>query len=117
MTSLAVRLRALAMVLLAACASQQPPDDAEIAALQPLKRQYVGLIAGFDVRPHNTLIVSVDLQQYIESDDNTIAAMKRDTLRRWREAWIAEHPRAHAVLRVRFIDFIGRKVATETTRA
>jgi hypothetical protein len=109
---------ALAM-LLAACSSptpQQRAQDAELAALAPLKQRYAGLVMGFDVRPPTTLIVSLDLQTYIETDDDTIAAMKRETVARWRSAWLAAHPRAHALLQVRFIDFIGRKVATESTK-
>jgi hypothetical protein len=103
--------------LLAACSSpQQRADDAELAAVASLKQQYAGLVAGFDIRPQNTLIISLDLQQYIETDDDVIAAMKRDALARWRAAWSAEHPHAHAVLQVRFIDFIGRKVAQESTK-
>lgn len=81
-----------------------------------LKAQYSDLVAGFDIRPPTTLIVSVDLQNYIEADDQEIAAMKRDALARWRAAWSAAHPHAHSVLHVRFIDFIGRKVGTETTK-
>lgn len=112
-------LAAAAAVLIAACSSvSQKPEstDAEIAAMMPLKRQYSDVVMGFDVRPESTLIVSVDLQQYIETDDETIAAIRRDALARWRAAWVAAHPHQHAVLQVRFIDFVGRKVATETTK-
>jgi hypothetical protein len=104
---------------LAACSAASPQeriDSAELAAVAPLKQQYSGLVMGFEIRPENTLIVSLDLQQYIETDDDVIAAMKRDALARWRAAWRAAHPHAHAVLTVRFIDFIGRKVAQETTK-
>ena len=54
---------------------------AELAAVAPLKQQYSGVVMGFDIRPQNTLIVSLDLQQYIETDDDVIAAMKRDAAR------------------------------------
>jgi hypothetical protein len=106
-------------LLLAACSSQpakQQAADAEIAAMMPLKRHYSDIVMGFDIRPQTTLIVSVDLQQYILTDDDTLAAIRRDALARWRTAWIAAHPHQHAVLRVRFIDFVGGKVATETTK-
>ena len=46
-----------------------------------------------------------------------VDAMQRDALKRWRAAWIAAHPREHATLHVRFIDFIGRKVATNRRRS
>lgn len=84
--------------------------------MMPLKRHYSDVVMGFDVRPQSTLIVSVDLQQYIETDDDTIAAIRRDALARWRAAWIAAHPNQHGVLHVRFIDFIGRKVVTDSTK-
>ncbi len=109
-----VALTVAAVALSAACSSSSPRqerDTAELAAVAPLKRAYTGLVMGLDVRPENTLVVSLDLQQYIETDDDTIAAMKRDALARWRSAWISAHPREHAVIHVRFIDFIGRKVA------
>ena len=109
---------ALLSALVAGCSGpspQQRAQDAELAAVTMLKQRYP-VIAGFDVRPATTLIVSLDLQQYIEMEDDEIAAMKRDALTRWRTAWSAAHPQAHSVLHVRFIDFIGRKVGTETTR-
>jgi hypothetical protein len=110
---------ALLGVLLAACSSpspQQRVDDAELAAVAPLKRQYAGVVMGFDIHPQTTLVISLDLQQYIEMDDDAIAAMKRDAVVRWRSAWSAAHPNAHALLHVRFIDFIGRNVAAEATK-
>jgi hypothetical protein len=115
-------LRALCFAVvatLAACSSPtalQQTDDAEIAALAALKHQYPDVVMGFDVRPQSTLIVSVDLQHYIDADDDTIAAIKRGAAARWRAAWVAAHPHAHATLHVRFIDFIGRKVAEESTK-
>ena len=104
---------------IAACSAQSPQervDAAELAAVAPLRQQYSGLVMGFDIRPQDRLIVSLDLQQYIETDDDVIAAMKRDAVARWRAAWTAAHPHEHALLTVRFIDFIGRKVAQETTK-
>jgi hypothetical protein len=109
---------ALLSALLAACSSpspQQRAEDAELAAVTPLKQTYP-VLAGFEIRPETTLIVSLDLQKYIEMEDDEIAAMKRATLERWRSAWSAAHPHAHALLEVRFIDFIGRKVGTETAK-
>jgi hypothetical protein len=119
MNDLRLARNAMLAALLAACSSpapQQRVDDAELAAMAPLKRQYAGVVMGFEVRPQSTLVVSVDLQQYIETDDDTIAAMKRDALASWRSAWVAAHPHARAVLHVRFIDFIGRRVAAESTK-
>lgn len=112
------RAAALTALVLAACSSPTPNqrvDEAEVAALAPLKQKYPDIVMGFDVKPQTTLIVSLDLQHYLDADDDTIAALKRDALVRWRAAWVAAHPRAHATLRVHFIDFIGRSVATEST--
>jgi hypothetical protein len=116
-------VRSLAFIaltaILAACSSpspQQRVDAAELNDLAQLKRQYPDVIAGFDLRQKNSLIISLDLQHYIEMDDDAVAALKRDALARWRSAWVAEHPHAHAVLHLRFIDFIGRKVAEESTK-
>ncbi len=110
---------ALIGVLAAGCSSpapQQRIDDAELAAVAPLKRQYADVVMGFDIHPQTTLVVSLDLQSYIEMDDDAIAAMKRDAIVRWRSAWSAAHPKEHALLHVRFIDFIGRNVAAEATK-
>jgi hypothetical protein len=103
--------------MLVACSqpSAQRLDDAEIEALAPLKARYADIVMGFDIKPQTTLIVSVDLQSYIDTDDDTLAAMRREALARWRSIWHARHPGAHAVVSVRFIDFIGRKVAQEST--
>jgi hypothetical protein len=114
----AILRNALLSALLAACSGPSPQQraaDAELAAVTSLKQKYPA-VAGLEIRPATTLIVSLDLQQYIEMEDDEIAAMKRATVERWRSAWIAAHPHEHALLEVRFIDFIGRKVATETTK-
>jgi hypothetical protein len=119
MNDLRLARNALMAALLAACSApaQKPGIDAsEVASMAPLKRQYSDVVMGFDVRPASTLIVSVDLQSYIETDDDTLRAMRREALARWRAAWTAAHPHAHATLHVRFIDFIGRNVATESTQ-
>jgi hypothetical protein len=119
MTDLRRIATAVLAALLAACNPQSPQQgltDRELAALAPLKQKYAGLVMGFDVHPRNTLVISLDLQEYIETDDDTIAAMKRDALAKWRTAWSSAHPHAHGLLHVRFIDFIGRKVATESAK-
>ena len=108
---------ALVAAALAACSS--PPrervDSAELARLAALKQRYPNVVMGFDIRPETTLIVSLDLQGYIEMDDDAAEALKIQALEAWRSAWAYAHPREHAVLRLRLIDFIGRKIAEETT--
>jgi hypothetical protein len=111
--------RIVLAALLAACgtpSAQQRSNEAELDALAPLKQQYAGIVMGFDLRAKNTLIVSLDLQHYIEMDDDAVDALKRDALARWRSAWIAQHPHEHGQLHLRFIDFIGRRVADESTK-
>jgi hypothetical protein len=110
---------AMVATLAVACSSpsaQERMNDAELAAVAPLRTQYSGVVMGFDIRPPTTLIVSLDLQSYFDMDDDAVAAMQRNVLRHWRSAWSAAHPHAHAVLHVRFIDFIGRKVAELSSR-
>ncbi len=112
------KLAYAAVAALIACSSptqQQRIDSAEISQLAQLKRAYPDVLMGFDIRPQTTLIVSLDLQHYIEMDDDDIAAMQRAALSRWRETWSSAHPGEHATLHVRFIDFIGRKVAEKST--
>jgi hypothetical protein len=118
MAGVRVLTRAALAVLLAACSSPSAQDRtiaAELAAVAPLKAQYAGVVMGFDIRTPTTLTISVDLQSYIEMDDDAVAAMQRHALAVWRVAWTQTHPRSRATLHVRFIDFIGRKVAHETT--
>jgi hypothetical protein len=113
------KLAFAAAVALVACSSpapQQRTDAAEISQLARLKQRYPDIVMGFDIRPETTLIVSLDLQHYIEMDDDAVDALKRDALARWRSVWIGAHPHTHATLRLRFIDFIGRKVAEESTK-
>lgn len=116
-----IDMRKLAYAVVAAliaCSSptqQERVDSAEISQLGQLKQAYPDVVMGFDIRPETTLTVSLDLQHYIEMDDDDVAAMQRAALARWRGAWVGAHPGEHAELRVRFIDFIGRKVAEKST--
>ena len=119
MAGLRFLARAVVATLVVACSSpsaQERTNDAELAAVAPLRTQYSGVEMGFDIRSPNTLIVSLDLQSYLDMDDDAVAAMQRNTLGHWRSAWGAAHPHAHAALHVRFIDFIGRKVAELSSR-
>jgi hypothetical protein len=118
MAYLRVLARTAVVMLAAACSAPSPKqtiDSTELAAVAPLKAQYSGVVMGFDIRDPNTLIVSLDLQSYIEMDDDDVTGMQRNALRRWRSAWSSAHPHARAVLHVRFIDFIGRQVAEVAT--
>ena len=104
----------IAPVAIAACASPSPGERtaaSELAALAPLKQAYPSVVMGFDLRGDSTLIVSLDLQSYDEMDDDDATAMLRSAAERWKSAWLQAHPHGHAVLHVRFIDFIGRRIA------
>ena len=116
-------VRCLALVAcvsasLAACSSPSAHErvvSTELAAVTPLKAAYPGVLMGFDVRGETTLLASLDLQGYNNTDDDINAAMRKDVVEGWRRAWSAAHPGAHATLHVRFIDFIGRTIAEKTT--
>jgi hypothetical protein len=101
------------------CASPQSPSEravaSELAQMSASKRDYPGIVMGFDVRNGTTLLVSLDLQSFIGMDDDAVVAMKRHVVARWRGAWTSAHPGTHATLQVRFIDFIGRKIAEQST--
>lgn len=118
-----VRRALLAASVLAAsagCSSPPSPQQQVVATeldqMTPLKHTYSGILMGFDVRGETTLIASLDLQSYIGMDDDAAEAMRRAVVNRWRSAWSAAHLNAHATLHVRFIDFIGRKIAEQTVR-
>ena len=66
------------------------------------------------VGPGDTLVVSLDVDGYNGMDDDRQAAMKRAVLERWRTLWAQAHPHEHAIVRVRFADFIGRTWAEES---
>lgn len=103
-----------ALALTVACAAPSAGERAaasEVAAMAPLKQAYPSVVMGFDLRGDTTLIVSLDLQSYDEMDDDVASAMLRSAVERWKGAWLQAHPHEHAVLHVRFIDFIGRVIA------
>jgi len=84
--------------------------------MAPLKAAYPGAVMGFDF--HGPVVdVSIDMNGLEDLDDDTEAAMKKAAVTRWRSAWIATHPRQHATLTIRLIDFQGRPEFTFTTKA
>jgi len=108
---------AVCILIATGCSAPSPRDRAtasELATVSVLKHEFSGIVMGFDVRDDTTLIVSLDLQTYIGMDDDAAAAMRQTVVARWRDAWSAAHPGAHATLHVRFIDFIGRKIAEQS---
>jgi hypothetical protein len=119
MTGLRVLACVVFAVALASCSPKAPARDvraAELAQMAPLKATYSGVVMGFDLQGDATLIASLDLQSFIEMDDDAATAMKHGVFARWQSVWRAAHPHRHAVVRVRFIDFIGRRVAEQSIK-
>lgn len=115
-------LRALLAVLaLAGCSQPAAPRAAdpaaarEIQAITPLKAQYKPVITGIDVKG-TTLDVFIDAEQFSSMDYDVDQAMKAQALKRWREAWKANHPGEHATLRVRLRNYFGEDVFSESAK-
>ncbi|MBV8371778.1 MAG: hypothetical protein JOY69_00835 [Candidatus Eremiobacteraeota bacterium] len=120
MAPLARLVFATCAVFAIGCSAPSPREQttaSELAAMAPLKHEYPGIVMGFDVRNDSTVLVSLDLQTFIGMDDDAAAAMKQHVVQRWRVTWARANPGRHALLHVRFIDFIGRTIAAETIRA
>ena len=110
---------AVAIAVLAACSSPSPDEAAqnqELATLAPLKQKYQDVVMGFDFKPAQTLIVSLDLNNYNGMSDDDQAAMKKTVVETWRKAWQQAHPGQHATTHLKFIDFIGRTVGSEDVK-
>jgi hypothetical protein len=112
MTSPRPLLAAVALALtLTACSSPAAHDQVvtaeETAALQPLRAEYDGAVTGFIVKG-NQLDVSIDLNTYATIDEDDVPLLQAEAVRRWREAWTAQHPHEHADLTVRFVDYHGK---------
>lgn len=113
-------IAAAAIVLLAACSSPSPQEAAqnqELATLTPLKQKYQDVVVGFDFKPNETLIVSLDLQNYNGMGDDDQDAMKKAISATWRKAWQQAHPGQHATIHLKLMDFIGRTIGTEDVKA
>jgi hypothetical protein len=105
-----------AAVLLAACSSPSPQEAAqnqELATLAPLKQKYQDVVMGFDFKPGETLVVSLDLTNYNGMSDDDQAAMKKVVASTWRNAWQQAHPGQHATIHLKLSDFIGRTIGTQ----
>ena len=109
-----------AIALLTACSSpsaQEAAQNQELATLTPLKQKYQDVVTGFDFKPGQTLIVSLDLNNYNAMGDDDQAAMKKTVAAAWRKAWQDAHPGQHATIHLKFMDFIGRTIGTENVKA
>jgi hypothetical protein len=114
------RLSAAAViVLLSACTSPSPQEatqNQELATLTPLKQKYHDVVMGFDFKPGEMLIVSLDLNNYNGMGDDDQDAMKKTIAATWRKAWQEAHPGEHATIHLKLMDFIGRTIGTETIK-
>jgi len=111
-------LAALAYAL-AGCAQTTAPKANTVTAREqdavaPLKDKYKDVITGLDVK-NRTLVVYVEPNAMYSMDEGAEAAMKAEALRRWKTAWVKEHPRQHGVLRVDVRDYFGREISTDST--
>lgn len=107
-----------ALLLLVACsgAQQQSTEDRETAALAPLKQTYSGVVTGFDLKPHDTLIIFIDANGYLGMDDDAVNAMKKVLLAKWTGVWKDNHPGRHATIHLELHDFMNRKWAAESAK-
>ncbi len=106
---------AAALALAAACSSPSPDQaasDNEMAALAPLRSEYDSTVTGFVING-NQLDVSIDLNAYTMIDRDDVPLLQAEALRRWRDAWSAQHPHQHGELSVRFVDYHGRPFFSE----
>jgi hypothetical protein len=108
----------LALATLAGCTGNTSPAtaaaNAETAALAPLRAKYDNTITGFDINGAR-VDVSVDLDKFDSMDPDDVPGFKANVLRDWSVAWSAQHPRRHAALTVRFLDYFGKTVTSESS--
>jgi hypothetical protein len=110
MIDLRALVAAAAIALAAACSSPSPEqvaNDNEMSALAPMRSEYDNTVTGFVING-NQLDVSIDLNAYSMIDRDDVPLLQAEALRRWRAAWIAQHPHQHGELTVRFVDYHGR---------
>jgi hypothetical protein len=111
----------LAVLMLAGCSQPAAPSSADIAAARemrtvaPLKMQYKPVITGIDVHG-TTLDIFVDRELMSEMDGPVEQAMEDQALKRWRDAWKSNNPGKHATLHVRFRNYFGEDVFSESAK-
>ncbi len=110
----------LLALALASCSSAPTPKEqiatTELAKLAPLKAKYPAIVTDFDITG-TRLDLSIDANGYIETGDDDVARFKVEAAKAWRSAWEAAHPHKHAMLTLRFIDFINRVWFSERLHA
>lgn len=110
-TSIRVTGALMALSMLAACATAPTPQEraeaTEQSVLAPLKAKYPAIVTAFDISGKR-LDLSIDANGYIQTGDDTIVQFKSDAAAAWRKAWTKAHPREHATLTLRFMDYMNR---------
>ncbi len=107
--------------MLAGCSQPAPHGAAdaaaarELRAVEPLKAQYKPVITGIDVKGA-TLDFFVDAELMSEMDGPVEQGMEDQALKRWRLAWTANNPGKHATLHVRFRNYFGEDVFSESAK-
>lgn len=96
-------------------ASSDPVTAREQQAVGVLKTRYKDVITGTDVHGR-TLTVYVDVENMYSMDEQSEADMKAQALAKWRKVWSAEHPRAHATLRLSLRDYYGKEIYSGSAR-
>lgn len=110
----------VAFLVLAGCSqpAQNPVGDAasrEAGAFDSFKSKYKPVITGIDVKG-TTLSVFVDQERMSEMDGPVEQAMEDQALTRWRNLWKSNNPGKHATLHVRFRNYFGEDVYTESAK-
>jgi hypothetical protein len=111
---------ALVLFLPVACSTaptpQQRVESTEQSELAPLKKKYPDIVTAFDTFG-NRLDLSIDANAYIRTGDDVLDRFRSDASAAWKRAWTKAHPRRHAVLTVRFVDFMRRTWVQENVKA
>ncbi|HEY5258586.1 MAG TPA: hypothetical protein VIJ12_09440 [Candidatus Baltobacteraceae bacterium] len=109
-----------ASLTLGACSApesaSQARSDKELAALAPLQTSAQGVITGLDIQNDTTLVVSLDINQWLSIEADEDAALEAQALAKWKGVWAKNHPAQHALLHVDFVDYHATPVYAEKAK-
>lgn len=86
--------------------------DRESQSAGALKKQYVGVIMGNDVKG-STLMLYIDVNGMNQMDEDAEIAMKQHALAFWKKTWSKDHPHKRGTVTVILRDFTGNEVYRE----
>ncbi len=107
--------------MLAGCSQPAAPSATdttatrEESAVASLKTQFKPVITGIDAKG-TTLDIFVDAELMSEMDGPVEQAMEDQALKRWRDTWKFNNPGKHATLHVRFRNYFGEDVFSESAK-